>query len=100
MSFRNALQSYFNLRTFDERKKKIQKILDQLKKIQQDNDPIVILNLIETYTEHCLLVENNYERNLLYERALKLVNNARSMLRETNQLRHLLRSYHNFNHIM
>ncbi|MFX1466269.1 MAG: hypothetical protein ACFFA5_07340 [Promethearchaeota archaeon] len=92
MDFKNELESYFKLRTFDERKKKIVKILNKLKRIH-NSDPVFILDMIRVYVEYSLVVENNDERSVLYQRALKLVHNVQNKLKKTNQLRLLLRSF-------
>ncbi len=93
MNFRNEMESYFKLQILDERKKKINDIISQLEKIQKSNDPVISLNMTETIIEYCLLIDDNDDRLLQYDRALELVHNARHTLKN-NQVRQLLRSYH------
>lgn len=88
------MQNYFKLRTLDERKKKILDMLSQLEIMHKLNDPVINLNMTEVIIEYCLLIKNNDERLLQYERALELVHNVRPILKKESQIRQLLRSYH------
>lgn len=94
MNFKNEMQSYFKLRNLDDRKKKIHDILSQLETMQQQKDPIISLNMAEFIIEYCLLIENNDDRLLQYDRALELVQDTRRILKGKNQIRQVLRSYH------
>jgi len=94
MNFESEMQSYFKIRTLEERKKKIHDILSQLETMQQLKDPVICLNTAEVIIEYCLVIKNSEKRLLQYNRALELIFNARSILEEMNQIRQLLRSYH------
>jgi len=94
MNFKSEMQDYYKLLTWDERHKKMHKILSQLERIQKPNNPVTSLNMAEAIIEYCLLIENNEERLLQYDRALKLLHNTSRILKQKNQIRQILRSYH------
>ncbi len=94
MNFKNDMQSYFKLRNLDERKKKIRDIISQLEKVQKMDEAVTSLNKAEAIIEYCLLIDDNDDRLQQYDRALELVYNSRSILKEKNQVRQLLRSFH------
>ena len=93
MNFNEEMQNYFKLRTIEERKERLQDIISQLRKMLQQNDPVVSLNLAEVILEYCLLLDNNDERLQQYDRAVELIYNARSFLKEMKLISQLLRSY-------
>ncbi|MFX1518542.1 MAG: hypothetical protein ACFFCD_01260 [Promethearchaeota archaeon] len=93
MNFENEMQSYFKLRNFDDRRAKIQDVIFRLK-MQKMAAPATSLDMVEAITEYCLLIENNEERLLQYNRALESIHNVRRVLKEKKQVRQLLRSYH------
>jgi hypothetical protein len=94
MNFEKEMLKYFKIRGINERKKKLDEILSQLEKLQKHNYPINSLNIAEVVMEYGLLTDNNNERLLKYDYALDIVQNTRQFLKEKNQLRQLLRSYH------
>ncbi|MFX1518699.1 MAG: hypothetical protein ACFFCD_02080 [Promethearchaeota archaeon] len=95
MNFKRKMQSYFKLLTLDERKREIQKTLFQLEKTpKRRSNPVISLNMADAIVEYCLLIDNNDERLLQYNRALELVHNARRISKKFKLIEQLLRSYH------
>jgi len=94
MKLQNEMQSYFNLRTLDERKEKIEDIISQLEIMQKLNDPVISLDMAEVIIEYCLLIDNNDERLQQYDRALEFTQNARRNLKDNSQIKQFLRSFH------